>query len=85
MQSTLQTNIESAWKDRTLLQSSPYQEAVADVMGGLDNGTLRVAEPLGNGEWQVNEWVKQAVLMNLQFSRCKPSRLALSSSMTKCR
>ena len=64
MQSTLQTNIESAWKDRTLLQSSPYQEAVADVMGGLDNGTLRVAEPLGNGEWQVNEWVKQAVLMN---------------------
>ena len=31
-------------------------------MKGLDEGTLQVAQPEGEGVWSVNEWVKQAVL-----------------------
>ena len=27
----------------------------------MDAGKLRVAEPLENGDWQVNDWVKKAV------------------------
>lgn len=56
--------VERAWEDRSLLDQTETRQAVADVMQGLDEGKLRVAEPLGDGEWQVNEWVKQAVLLN---------------------
>ena len=56
--------VERAWEDRSLLDQTETRQAVADVMQGLDEGKLRVAEPLGDGEWRVNEWVKQAVLLN---------------------
>ena len=56
--------LERAWEDRNFLDQTETRQAVADVMQGLDEGKLRVAEPLGDGEWQVNEWVKQAVLLN---------------------
>jgi len=55
--------IENAWDNRELLQTSEVQEAINSVIEKLDTGELRVAEPLENGEWQVNEWVKKAVVM----------------------
>jgi 2,3,4,5-tetrahydropyridine-2-carboxylate N-succinyltransferase len=60
---TLQPIIEKAWDDRSLLQETATQEAVFAVVNLLDKGTLRVAEPLDNGTWQVNEWVKKAVVL----------------------
>jgi 2,3,4,5-tetrahydropyridine-2-carboxylate N-succinyltransferase len=60
---TLQPIIEKAWDDRSLLQQTATQEAVFAVVNLLDKGTLRVAEPLDNGTWQVNEWVKKAVVL----------------------
>jgi 2,3,4,5-tetrahydropyridine-2,6-dicarboxylate N-succinyltransferase len=60
---TLQPIIEKAWDDRSLLQQTATQEAVFAVVDLLDKGTLRVAEPLDNGTWQVNEWVKKAVVL----------------------
>lgn len=38
------------------------KNSVNEVIAGLDNGTYRVAEKK-NGEWQVNQWVKKAVLL----------------------
>jgi 2,3,4,5-tetrahydropyridine-2-carboxylate N-succinyltransferase len=32
-------------------------------MEELDEGMIRVAEPLADGSWQVNEWVRKAVIM----------------------
>ncbi|MFN3513819.1 MAG: 2,3,4,5-tetrahydropyridine-2,6-dicarboxylate N-succinyltransferase [Phenylobacterium sp.] len=43
--------------------SCELAEAVGDVLSGLDAGQLRVAEPTKSGAWQVNEWVKAAVLL----------------------
>ena len=60
--------IEQAWENRELLKKKEYKEAVEEAVAQLDCGTLRVAEPRGNGEWQVNEWVKKAVL--LYFPLC---------------
>ena len=40
--------------------------AVDDAIELLDEGRLRVAEPLENGEWQTNAWVKQAILLYFQ-------------------
>ena len=59
---SLQSHIEAAWKERTLLQEKMYADAVHAVMEEVDKGRLRVAHPVGDG-WQVNEWVKQAILL----------------------
>ncbi len=59
---TLQHSIEKAWENKALLQEEDTQNAIRKVIELLDNGTLRVAEPQGNS-WQVNEWVKKAVVM----------------------
>ncbi|MDG1429428.1 MAG: 2,3,4,5-tetrahydropyridine-2,6-dicarboxylate N-succinyltransferase [Crocinitomicaceae bacterium] len=55
--------IEAAWDNRELLKESKTVEAINSVIESIDKGELRVAEPLENGEWQVNEWVKKAVVM----------------------
>jgi 2,3,4,5-tetrahydropyridine-2-carboxylate N-succinyltransferase len=58
----LQSIIEQAWENRELLKEATTTTAIREVIDLLDNGKLRVAEPLNNG-WQVNEWVKKAVVM----------------------
>lgn len=59
----MQSIIEQAWEDRSLLEQAETQEAINEVIAKLDAGELRVAEPLADGSWQVNEWVKKAVVM----------------------
>jgi 2,3,4,5-tetrahydropyridine-2-carboxylate N-succinyltransferase len=59
----IQIAIEKAWEDRSLLQSAETVSAIEQVIEEMDKGRLRVAEPLENGDWQVNEWVKKAVVM----------------------
>ena len=58
----LKSIIESAWDNRDLLKNEETQKAVREVIDLLDEGKLRVAEPISDG-WQVNEWVKKAVVM----------------------
>lgn len=58
----IQTYIEEAWNDRSLLGNSAYADAVNEVILQLDKGKLRVAEPSGDN-WKVNEWVKKAVIL----------------------
>ena len=59
---SLQNTIETAWENRALLQEETTINAIREVIALLDAGTLRVAEPKNDG-WQVNEWVKKAVVM----------------------
>jgi 2,3,4,5-tetrahydropyridine-2-carboxylate N-succinyltransferase len=58
----LRTIIEQAWENRALLQEEKTTTAIREVIDLLDAGTLRVAEPVAEG-WQVNEWVKKAVVL----------------------
>lgn len=58
----LQQTIEAAWENRALLKEEVTQKAIREVIDLLDLGTLRVAEPKEN-DWQVNEWVKKAVVL----------------------
>jgi 2,3,4,5-tetrahydropyridine-2-carboxylate N-succinyltransferase len=55
--------IEAAWENRALLSEKATIEAIEHVIEDLDKGLLRVAEPLDDGTWQVNEWVKKAVVL----------------------
>ena len=61
----LKTIIEQAWEDRALLQDPAVQQAVRQVVELVDKGQLRTAEPVApdTSEWQVNEWVKKAVIL----------------------
>ncbi|RAJ13156.1 2,3,4,5-tetrahydropyridine-2,6-dicarboxylate N-succinyltransferase [Olleya aquimaris] len=58
----LQQTIENAWDNRELLTETKTIEAIREVVNLLDLGQLRVAEPTTSG-WQVNEWVKKAVVL----------------------
>ncbi len=40
--------------------------AIDDVIAALDEGRLRVAQPLQDGTWQTNAWIKQAILLYFQ-------------------
>ncbi|MCG8578113.1 MAG: 2,3,4,5-tetrahydropyridine-2,6-dicarboxylate N-succinyltransferase [Flavobacteriales bacterium] len=59
----MQSIIEEAWNNREMLEQAEVQQAINEVIAQLDSGQLRVAEPLADGNWQVNEWVKKAVVM----------------------
>ena len=58
--------IEAAFEKRnTITPESADAALVAAIeasISGLEQGVLRVAEP-GNDRWQVNEWLKKAVLL----------------------
>jgi 2,3,4,5-tetrahydropyridine-2-carboxylate N-succinyltransferase len=51
-----------AWANRELLKEEKYADAVRTIIEEVDKGRLRTASPTESG-WQVNEWVKQAILM----------------------
>ena len=62
--------IESAWENRSLLKEEETKNAIRSVINDLDNGNLRVAEPIDNG-WKVNEWVKKAVVLYFPIQEMK--------------
>ena len=59
----MQDIIEAIWQDRSLLQDKAKVSVINEVIEKLDKGQLRVAEPLGDGQWKVNDWVKKAVIL----------------------
>ena len=58
----MQQLIAEVWENRELLKNTTYTDAIRAVIEEVDKGRLRVAAPTEN-DWQVNEWVKQAILM----------------------
>ena len=62
--------IESAWKNKKLLENEETKLAVKSVIESLDKGEIRVAEPTNNG-WVVNEWIKKAVILYFPIQKMK--------------
>lgn len=58
----LESVINKAWENRDLLKEEETINAIREVISLLDEGKLRTAEPTADG-WQVNEWVKKAVVL----------------------
>ncbi len=67
----LQEIISSAWVERAGLTpasaSAELRDAVEQCLDELETGQQRVAEPRGDG-WQVNEWLKKAVLLYFRIN-----------------
>ena len=66
----LQATIEALWERRDQLGPATEGEpraAVELALALLDQGEVRVAEPTSPG-WQVNEWLKKAVLLSFRLN-----------------
>jgi 2,3,4,5-tetrahydropyridine-2,6-dicarboxylate N-succinyltransferase len=77
MSQKLESLIDLAWEGRanlTPLNSPDVRDAVEEVIKGLNNGSLRVAERQGVGQWKVNQWVKKAVLLSFRLTDNKVVR-----------
>ena len=76
MYDELRTTVERAWDDRTLLQDDTTKAAIREVVELIDKGLLRTAEPvdLARSQWQVNEWVKKAVILYFPIQKMRTMR-----------
>jgi 2,3,4,5-tetrahydropyridine-2-carboxylate N-succinyltransferase len=74
-QNAYQSLIEDAFEQRHSLthqsEAPALRAALDELLIGLERGTLRVAEPAA-GAWQVNQWLKKAVLL---YFRLHPNTL----------
>jgi 2,3,4,5-tetrahydropyridine-2-carboxylate N-succinyltransferase len=71
MTTDLQSTIEAAWEARETLgltTTGAVREAVETALAGLDDGSFRVAERDAGGTWQVNQWLKKAVLLSFRLN-----------------
>ena len=66
----LSTIIETAFENRAEINLSTkgeVRDAVETALNLLDSGQARVAEKI-DGEWQVNQWLKKAVLLSFRLN-----------------
>jgi 2,3,4,5-tetrahydropyridine-2-carboxylate N-succinyltransferase len=70
MTQQLQTIIDTAWEQRADINpangAAELRDAVAHVIAGLDDGSMRVAHKDG-ADWVVNQWIKKAVLLSFRL------------------
>ena len=67
----LETEINVAWDNRDAVNADTkgaVRNAVVEALNLLDNGKTRVAEPTGNHQWVVNQWLKKAVLLSFRLN-----------------
>ena len=72
----LQSTIDAAWDSRDGINTETtgeVREAVEAALDLLDSGQERVAEPIAgsNSGWQVNQWLKKAVLLSFSLNGMK--------------
>jgi 2,3,4,5-tetrahydropyridine-2-carboxylate N-succinyltransferase len=69
--SAIETLINESFERRADITPSTVdadtRAAIEQAIGMLDSGEARVAEPAGNGQWVVNEWLKKAVLLSFRI------------------
>lgn len=73
MNSELSSIIEKVWIEQELIAQPLYKEAIEEAIRLLDLGIIRCAEPTPDAPngWQVNDWVKKAILL---YFRCHTSQ-----------
>ncbi|MFI3269465.1 MAG: 2,3,4,5-tetrahydropyridine-2,6-dicarboxylate N-succinyltransferase [Rikenellaceae bacterium] len=73
MYNELKNIIEQAWEKREMLADDVVKDAIRQVVEAVDKGQLRTAEPidLESSKWQVNEWVKKAILMYFPIQKMR--------------
>ena len=68
---SLEKTIEKAFDERDSVSTTTrgeVRDAVLTSLDLLDRGTVRVAERQADGKWQVNQWLKKAVLLSFRLN-----------------
>ena len=67
----LEQDINAAWEARDTINAETtgaVRDSVMAALGMLDSGDARVAEPMGDHQWHVNQWLKKAVLLSFRLN-----------------
>lgn len=67
----LERDINDAWEARDSISAETtgaVRDAVNAALAMMDEGSARVAEPLGDHQWHVNQWLKKAVLLSFRLN-----------------
>ena len=74
--SELKAVVEQAWEKREMLADAAVKATIREVVEAVDKGQLRTAEPINleKSEWQVNEWVKKAIIMYFPIQEMRTMR-----------
>jgi len=70
----LKERVSAAYVDRQKLKEPSYAAAIRETLELLDGGVLRVAQKGAEG-WEVNTWVKEAILLFFALSEMKTMEL----------
>ncbi|NEZ03183.1 2,3,4,5-tetrahydropyridine-2,6-dicarboxylate N-succinyltransferase [Wenzhouxiangella sp. XN201] len=83
----LQLAIEAAWDRRGELSPDTVDDElrgqIDTCLQGLESGELRVSEPCEDGQWQVNGWLKQAILLHFRMTPNRVMKGGVSSYFDK--
>ena len=60
-------------KDKIDSSDKTLNDLVRETIDLLDNGKIRVAEKKGD-KWQVNQWIKKAILLSFRVNKMKASK-----------
>ncbi len=60
-------------KEKIDTSDKDLNDIVRETVDLLDNGKIRVAEKKG-GKWQVNQWIKKAILLSFRVNKMKASK-----------
>ena len=72
---SLQQRIEDAWAVRDAISSETRgdaRDAIEEALEALDAGALRVTQRDAQGNWQVNQWAKLAVMLGFRIHDMAP-------------
>ena len=71
----IEKTINEAFENKEKIDTSDkdLNDIVRETVDLLDNGKIRVAEKKG-GKWQVNQWIKKAILLSFRVNKMKASK-----------
>ena len=71
----IEKSINDAFENKAKLDSSNKEvtELIRKTIDLLDNGKIRVAEKKDD-KWQVNQWIKKAILLSFRVNKMKASK-----------
>lgn len=68
MNTELINDIEQLYDQKIELNKDKIEFLLTSFIDGLNKGTCRAAEPDGNNNWKVNQWVKKGILLIFRYS-----------------
>lgn len=76
---SLQDTISALWANPDQVKTPAARAALDEALALLDSGAARVAERNAHGQWQVNIWLKQAILLSFRARQAEKQQEPLLS------